>query len=91
MNSSVDLTVSKATLATDVSKESYLVKLSLEGDPSKPLISEEISADLASLEPEHICDNWMYVEHQHIVGMKVSNKLGTQAAAKCLSTASTYY
>ena len=52
MNSSVDLAVSKATLATDVSKESYLVKLSLEGDPSKPLISEEIPADLTSLEPE---------------------------------------
>ena len=43
LNSSVDLTVSKATLATNVSKESYLVKLSLEGDPLKPLISEEIS------------------------------------------------
>ena len=42
LNSSVDLAVSKATLATDVSKESYLVKLSLEGDPSKPLVENNI-------------------------------------------------
>ena len=50
LNSSVDLAVSKATLATDVSKESYLVKLSLEGDPSKPLTAEKIPANLLPLE-----------------------------------------
>ena len=77
MNSSVDLAVSKATLATDVSKESYLVKLSLERDPSKPLISEEISANEISLEPERISDNWMYIEHQHISFMELVDKYGT--------------
>jgi len=42
LNSSTDLAVSKATLATDVSKESYLVKLSLVGVPSKPLDEDDI-------------------------------------------------
>ena len=75
LNSSVDLTVSKATLATDVSKESYLVKLSLEGDPSKPLTSGEIPADLTSLKPERqkchraiTAFNWKYLENESYQG-----------------------
>ena len=84
LNSSVDLAVSKAALATTVSKESYLVKLSLEGVPSKPLTSEDISDDLASLEPERISANWMYVDHIDIVNMKFSDRyLGGKTPAHC--------
>ena len=74
LNSSVDLAVSKATLATDVSKESYLVKLSLEGVPSKPLIHEDIPK--ISLEPERISDYWTYIEHYHICFMEAMDEYG---------------
>ena len=56
MNLSPDPKVTKAQAAED-SKDLNLVKLSLEGAPSKPLASRGISADLAYLESECIPDN----------------------------------